>query len=129
MKETLATSGVRRHDSVALSGTSPQILMEALGPRLVVDSAVIAARLDIIGNEYVLRISPSMARALQDSLPDFRPIPRSEFHKSVLSWVATDDSVSRPLSVVIGDFDGDGQRDAAMMGVSRDTSATVMVLA
>jgi hypothetical protein len=96
---------------------------------LVVDSALNDARLDIVGNEYVLRISPSMARVLQDSLPEFTPVPRSEFHKSVLSWVATSDSISRPLSIVVGDFDDDGRQDAAMMGVSRDTSATVMVLA
>jgi hypothetical protein len=128
-KESVATSGVPRDDSVGVRATSPNIRAEALGPRLVVDTAVTDARLDITGNEYVLRISLAMAQALQDSLPEFRPVPRSEFHKSVLSWVATSDTLSRPLSVVVGDFDADGQQDAAMMGVSGDTSATVMVLA
>lgn len=127
--EAVATSGAPRHDTVAVSSTSPNILEEALGPRLVVDSAMRDARLDIVGNEYVLRISRAMAQTLQDSLPDFRPVPRSEFHKSVVSWVGTSDTLSRPLSVVVGDFDADGQQDVAMMGVSRDTSATVMILA
>jgi hypothetical protein len=128
-KETRATPGVPRPDTVALSGTAPHILTEGLGPRLVSDSSVSDARLDVIANEYVLRISLSMARVLQDSLPDFAPTPRKEFDKSVLSWVAGDDSLARPLSVAVGDFDGDGQQDAAMTGVSRDTSATVLVLA
>jgi hypothetical protein len=128
-KQIADSAQLVRSDSVGPSGTSPQIPIEAVGPRLLVDSAVAEARLEIIANEYVLRISPSMARALEDSLPDFKPIPRSEFHKSVLSWVAEHDSLARPLSVVIGDFDGDGRRDVAMMGVSRDTSATVMVFA
>ena len=128
-KDTTASPGVVPNDSVALSGVSPKIAAEARGPQLLVDSAMTEARLELVADEYILRISPSMALALQDSLPDFKPVPRSDFHKSVLSWVATQDSLAHPLSVVVGDFDGDGRRDAAMMGTSRDTSATVMVLA
>ena len=128
-KDTGAGPGIVLNDSIGPPAVSPKIFAETGGPQLLVDSAMSEARLEVSGGEYILRISPSMARALQDSLPDFRPIPRSDFHKSVLSYVATQDSLARPLSVVVGDFDGNGRQDAAMMGTSRDTSATVMVLA
>lgn len=111
------------------------------GPRIVVDSSARGPTLEIARNEFVLRLPVSMARVLQDSMPGFAPVPRARFDSAVISYVdhgsldnapenAADINPVRPapLSVVIGDFDGDSTADVAMLGSAGDTVVTVFLL-
>ncbi len=47
---------------------------------------------------------------------------------SIINLVAKRDPTATLPSVVVGDFDGDGQSDVAMIGISRDSIAGVMLL-
>jgi hypothetical protein len=64
-----------------------------------------------------------MARALYDSLPGFTPLPETNYSLEV---AIGHDS---PLSVVVGDFNGDSRRDLAMIGDSENTAAFIFLLA
>ena len=113
------------------------------GPRLVVDSSLSEPLLERRSDMYVLRLPLQMANMLYDSLPGFAPFERSAYRKDLVEWAdkstsrrqghagpldAASDAMSA-LSVVVGDFNGDGRRDAAMRGISRDSSAAVFLLA
>jgi hypothetical protein len=89
---------------------------------------------------YVLHLPVKMAQVLYDSLPGFSPFERSAYKKDLVEWVDKSASQQRQrdgrasdpasaLSVVVGDFNGDSRRDVAMRGGSRDSSATVFLLA
>ncbi len=91
--------------------------------------------------ELTLHISPEIKKTLDDRLPGFALVQRSAYEPNLVRWAdecaddsreigeAAPDSLGRyALSAAVGDFDGDSTRDVAMMGVSRDSSATVFVL-
>lgn len=112
------------------------------GPRLVSDSSTSEPVLEIRDREFVIRLPLAMARLLNDSLPAFAPDQRAGFDTAIVRWVdrpdsqeiahsaTTDDErLASALSVVVGDFDGDGRRDVAMQGTSGDSAAIVMLLA
>lgn len=117
-------------------------LLEATGPRLVEDSSNSEPKLELRDNEFVIHIPAAMARVLAGSLPGFTPVQRSAFDKRLVRWVAdrrnreppsiladSDAVFASALSVVVGDFNGDGRRDVAMDGVAGDSTARVFLLA
>jgi hypothetical protein len=93
------------------------------GPRLVVDSSIKDPRLEIQNDDYVLRLPVEMVRLLHDSLPGFSPRQQSTYSSDL---VAGSDS---PLSVVVGDFNGDSKLDVAMLGEAEKTPVLFMLLA
>lgn len=99
------------------------------GARLIVDSTATAPTIQETGGEYHILLPLAMARVLHDSLPGFSPLPRSAFDSSVIRWVDSKQPEASPLSVVIGDFDGDSRPDIAMMGTSLDSVAQIILLA
>lgn len=112
------------------------------GPRLVSDSSATQPVLEISDGEFVIRLPLAMARLLNDSLPAFTPEPRAGFDTAIVRWVDRPDDpapsdlatnaeqrLASALSVVVGDFDGDGRRDVAMQGTSGASTAIVMLLA
>ena len=99
------------------------------GAGLIVDGAQTAPSITETGDQYQIRIPTAMAKVLHDSLPGFTPLPRSAFDSSVIKWVDSHEREAAPLSVVIGDFDGDSRLDIAMMGTSLDSVARIMLLA
>ena len=83
-----------------------------------------------------------MARLLDDSLPGFTPEQRAGFDTAVVRWVgrpldpmpadsatSEEQRLASALTVVVGDFNGDGQRDVALQGTSGGSMAIVMLLA
>jgi hypothetical protein len=127
------TSVEQNHvDSASVDGTSNSVRAprSALsGVQLVVDSAARDPRIEISGSDYVIRLPEQIAATLFDSLPQFNPLPRSAYDTTLVKWVDANDSAAAPLSVVIGDFDGNGRKDIALIGVSRDSVAKFMLLA
>lgn len=95
----------------------------------MIDSLGMNPRLELMGDEYVVHISQSMARVLRDSLPGFSPLELSAWDPAVVSYVASRRPGYVLPSVVIGDFNGDSKLDLAMMGNAREGSATFMLLA
>jgi hypothetical protein len=93
------------------------------GPLLAVDPIAREPSVEIRGTGYVLNLPSEMARVLYDSLPGFTLLPQSTYPVDVVS---THDS---PLSVVVGDFNGDSGRDVAMIGDSDNTPAFIFLLA
>jgi hypothetical protein len=126
---------------VAVSSTQQTPVPSATitGPRLLVDSLLSEPVLERGNKMYVLRLPVLMAKVLYDSLPGFSPFERSAYKKDLVEWVDRSSSEDRSdvgasdpalaLSVVVGDFNGDSRRDVAMRGASRDSSATVFLLA
>jgi hypothetical protein len=95
---------------------------------VVADSSARSARLeDKLGNAIVY-LPARMARLLSGSLPGFAPYSTSAYDPEIINLVAKRDSTASLPSVVVGDFDGDGQSDVAMIGISRDSMAVVMLL-
>lgn len=92
------------------------------GPLLVIDSSAREPNVAIQGTGYVLFLPSEMARALYDSLPGFTPLLQSTYSADVLS------KHKSPLSVVVGDFNGDSIRDVAMIGDSENTPAFIVIL-
>lgn len=112
------------------------------GPRLVSDSSATQPALEISNGEFVIRLPLAMARLLDDSLPAFVPDQRAGFDPAIVRWVERPDDrepadsapnedrrLASALSVLLGDFDGDGRRDVAMQGTSGASMAVVMLLA
>jgi len=114
-------------DSLPLASRSGRSATLFSGPNLVVDSLVRSPTLDSIGSDLVVRVPRQMARLLFDSLPGFRPFARSAYLERVRTVMDSGGVVS-PLSVAIGDFDGDSVPDLAMIGSSRDSTAIVMLV-
>jgi len=92
------------------------------GPLVVVDSTVRDPRIEIQGTNYVLYLPSEMARVLHDSLPGFTPLQQSAYPADLVAHH------SSPLSVVIGDFNGDSRRDIAVIGDSENTPAFFILL-
>jgi hypothetical protein len=61
-------------------------------------------------------------------VPGFAPYASAAYDSETIAAVIERDSSSILPSIVIGDFDGDGQSDVAMIGISRDSVADVMLL-
>lgn len=96
--------------------------VQRTGPLLVVDSSAREPSVAIRGTGYVLYLPSEMARVLYDSLPGFTLLPQSNYPVDVVS---THDS---PLSIVVGDFNGDSVRDVAMIGESEHTPSFIFLL-
>jgi hypothetical protein len=79
---------------------------------------------------FIVHLPPSMARVLNDSLPGFELVQRSAYDTAIVRWMDgwKQSDGPAPLSVAIGDFDGDSKADIAMKGIARDSAATVFVL-
>lgn len=119
-------------DQVSTSSRSvvpPPAGLKIAGVRLISDSAVTAPILEVSGNEYLVRIPQEMAAVLNDTLPGFTPLSRSAFDPALVRSVDAEDSSTAPLSVVIGDFNGDARPDIAMIGTSGDRQAKVILVA
>jgi hypothetical protein len=111
----------RTADSARAPSVSNEL--QRTGPLLVVDSAAREPSIAIRGTEYVLSLPSEMARVLYDSLPGFTPLLQSTYPGDVVN------THNSPLSVVVGDFNGDSVRDVAMIGDSENTPAFIFVLA
>jgi hypothetical protein len=98
------------------------------GPKLIVDSDARAPTLEITTGDYTVRLPPDAAKVLFDSLPGFAPISRASYAAGVKTEVSRNDRDALPLSVTLGDFDGDSVPDIAMIGFARDSVAAVVVL-
>lgn len=130
-------------DTATVTSAAYTITSSTTGPRLVVDSSAPAPLLEIRNNEFVIRLPAVMARVLYDSLPRFSPTQRSAFDTAVVRWVDNSPDRAPPaigapdsdlvfasaLSVVVGDFNGDGKRDVVMKGVTRDSTVSFFLLA
>ena len=92
------------------------------GPLLVTDSTARDPRIETQGTNYVLYLPSEMARVLHDSLPGFTPLQQSAYPADLVA------QHSSPLSVVIGDFNGDARRDIAVIGDSENTPAFFILL-
>lgn len=86
------------------------------------DSTTSEPRVVADNDAYQLRLPIALARLLNDSLPEFVPIQQSAYP----AGARTVDSA--PLSIAIGDFNGDTKRDVAIVGKSRGTPVFVMLL-
>jgi hypothetical protein len=95
---------------------------------VVVDSSAHGARLEDKSGTAIVYIPARMARLLSDSLPGFAPYSTASYDPEIVNSVAERDSATTLPSVVVGDFDGDGHSDVAMIGISRDSIAGVMLL-
>jgi hypothetical protein len=93
------------------------------GPELAVDSSGTQPRLDTLEDFYVVRLPSDMARVLNDSVPGFTPLSQTTYPLQFAGLHRA------PLSVVLGDFNGDSARDIAMLGKSEGSSAFIIVLA
>jgi hypothetical protein len=93
------------------------------GPTLSVDSAISQPTLDTLGGVYTVHLPSEMARLLYDSLPGFTLFPQSNYPAALVAAHTT------PLSIVLGDFNGDSAQDVAMLGESDSTAAFIIVLA
>ena len=109
------------------TGAAPSVRVErkpALGgPSIVVDSTAREPHIETKGADYVLYLPPGMARALYDSLPGFIPLQQSTYPADLAAHH------NSPLSVVVGDFNGDSKRDVAIIGDSQNTAAFIFLLA
>jgi hypothetical protein len=92
------------------------------GPQLISDSTLMDPRLEISGDQYVLHVPADMAHALYDSLPGFTPIQQSTYPSDVAA------KHKSPLSVAVGDFNGDSRQDIIMVGRSQNTPVFLMLL-
>jgi hypothetical protein len=95
---------------------------------MVKDPAIRGAKIEIKTGKAFVHISPNLERMLSDTLPGFVPFPISAYDSTVWASEVERDSTAVLPSVVIDDFDGDGQPDVAMVGVSRDSAAEVLLL-
>jgi len=111
----------RTADSARVPSALPEV--QRGGPVLLVDSSAREPSIGIRGTEYVLSLPSEMARVLYDSLPGFTLLPQYNYPVDVVS---THDS---PLSIVVGDFNGDSVRDVAMIGESEHTPSFIFLLA
>ena len=131
----LASAGACGHgdDTPASKGAAPRTAdssgvpsslreRQRTGPLLIVDSSAREPSVEIRGTDYVLHLPSEMARVLYDSLPGFTLLPQSNYPVDVVS---THDS---PLSIVVGDFNGDSVRDVAMIGESEHTPSFIFLL-
>lgn len=114
MGTTSSTDTSARADSASLG--SPVIR----GPTIAADSAR-EPSLSRVGNEFVLRLPVTLFRLLNDSLPGFTPQQQASYNPRLASR-------QQPLSVVIGDFDGDLTPDVAIVGTSAGTPALILLL-
>jgi hypothetical protein len=69
-----------------------------------------------------------MFRILSDTLPGFAPFPISSYDSVIWASEIQRDSSSVLPSVAVADFDGDGQSDVAMFGLSHDSTAQIMLV-
>ena len=107
------------------SAAVPSVLNERppTGPLIVVDSSAREPSVELRGTEYILSLPSGMARVLYDSLPRFTPLLQSTYPGDIVR------NRNSPLSVVVGDFNGDSVRDVAMIGDSDNTPAFIFLLA
>lgn len=63
----------------------------------------------------VMRLPARMWRALEDTVPGFKPFPRAVYDEEVLERLATPPE-DLALSGAVGDFDGNGREDVALEG-------------
>ena len=97
------------------------------GPRIVSDSLVARPGVQITRGEFVVQLPPAMSRLLFDSLTGFSPFPTSAYDSTVWASEQERDTTAILPSVVLGDFDGDGHSDVAMVGASHDSAAAVII--
>jgi hypothetical protein len=92
------------------------------GPLLIPDSTIVDPRIETLGDQYVSRLPADMARVLYDSLPGFTPIQQSAYPPGISA------KHNSPLSVVVGDFNGDSRQDLVMVGRFQNTPIFLMLL-
>jgi hypothetical protein len=92
------------------------------GPELISDSTIVDPRIETSSDRYVLHLPADMARALYDSLPGFTPIQQSAYPADVAA------KHNSPLSVVVGDFNGDSRQDLVMVGRTQNTPVFLMLI-
>lgn len=97
------------------------------GPRIVSDSLVAQPGVQIRRGEFVVQMPPAMSRLLFDSLTGFSPFPTSAYDSAVWASEQERDTTAILPSVVVGDFDGDGRSDVAMVGASHDSAAAIII--
>jgi len=68
--------------------------------------------------EYEVKLSPAMKKALNDYSPDFKLRGLEEYSTRILEHYCFS-RYSNP-SAVLGDFNGDGERDAYLIGYEKD---------
>jgi hypothetical protein len=120
---TTAVRVVARQDSVSEPVAVQKLVVASVGPTLRLDSTISEPRLDNVGGVFTVHLPADMARVLNDSLPGFTPFPQTNYSSSLRAMHAT------PLSIVLGDFNGDSAQDVAMLGESDSTPALILVLA
>lgn len=116
-------------DSPRASADSSHITIQPSGPVIIVaDSNSSGARLEVRSGHAVLHLPAVAFKTLADSLPGFAPFPVSAYDSAVWITEVERDSTAVLPSVILDDFDGDKRVDVAMVGVSRDTTAEIMLL-
>ena len=121
---------VRQDTSARVSSTDsrPGHSQNPTGPVIVrSDSSGRGTRIEVKSDTLIVQLPKKIAELLFDSLPAFTPFSRQAYDSSTVA-LAERDSTIRVPSVVVGDFDGDGLSDVAMIGISRDSEAEVMLL-
>jgi hypothetical protein len=76
----------------------------------------------------VVHVPPEMLTVLYDTLPGFVPFPPWAYNAQVLVGWRDETPPAAPLSVAVGDFDGDGRADLAMIGNFRDSTARILLV-
>jgi len=121
----------RQDSAITSTVTVPPsaVSLPPTGPvSVVADSSTRSARFEVESGNAIVHLPLRMAELLSDSLPGFAPYSTAAYDSETIKWAARRDSAPTVPSVAIGDFDGDGLPDVALIGISRDSVAAVMIL-
>jgi hypothetical protein len=94
---------------------------------LVEDTSATEPRLEPVGTGYVLRMPTRMHVALQAMAPGFKSFRRGDYGPEVRHFMRIMERAT-PLFAVVGDFDGDGRKDAVVHGATDSAIVLVAVL-
>jgi hypothetical protein len=94
---------------------------------LVEETSATEPRLEPVGTGYVLRMPTRMHAALQTMAPGFKSFRRGDYGLEVRHFMRIMERAT-PLFAVIGDFDGDGRKDAVVHGATDSAIVLVAVL-
>ena len=76
---------------------------------------------------FILQLPPAMQQALDAAEPGFRMVTPDKFRSDVAQQAALGSGTLSPLFATLGDFDGDGTKDAIVEGTVPGDSALHVV--
>jgi len=93
---------------------------------MIVDSSVTSPEIRRVAGIPQLVLPLSFATALRAAQPDFAPLHRRDFERDALNS-ANDTSAASAAFGTVGDFDGDGRADVALIG-ARNRKSLILAL-